>query len=118
MKDYDNFFLPIDDINYAKDYYMNTLGLSLKFDFSSQGMVAFKVGDQEPAIILKDKNIFKNIKPTTWFVVDNVDETYNKLMLKGVNFLTKPFKIKTGMAVEFEDPFGNRLGITDYTTVI
>jgi hypothetical protein len=29
-------------------------------------------------------------------------------------FLSEPFKIKTGMAVEFEDPFGNRLGITDY----
>lgn len=34
---------------------------------------------------------------------------------KGINFLSEPFNIKTGMAVEFNDPFGNRLGITDYT---
>ena len=33
---------------------------------------------------------------------------------KGVKFLSAPFRIRTGNAVEFEDPFGNRLGITDY----
>jgi len=28
--------------------------------------------------------------------------------------LSEPFKIGTGNAVEFEDPFCDRLGITDY----
>ena len=31
-----------------------------------------------------------------------------------IKFLSEPFKIGTGNAVEFEDPFGNRLGVTDY----
>lgn len=78
-------------------------------------MVAYNVGDEEPAIILKDKNMFKDMKPTIWFVVDDVNTEYEKMKEKGIKFLSEPFEILTGNAVEFEDPFGNRLGITDYT---
>jgi predicted enzyme related to lactoylglutathione lyase len=115
MKNYDNFFLGVNDLTKAKKYYETVLGLKLKFDFSSKGMAAFNVGNEEPAIILKDNSIFKNMKPTIWFEVENVKAEYEKLKDKGVNFLSEPFPIQTGLAAEFEDPFGNRLGITDYT---
>lgn len=114
MNNYDNFFLPVDDMEAAKKYYEELLGLNLKFDFSDKGMVAYKVGEEEPAIILKDKKKFADLKPTIWFVVDDVQAAYSEMKNKGVNFLSEPFKIMTGSAVEFEDPFGNRLGITDY----
>ena len=97
----------------AKDFYGNKLGLNLKFDFSDKGMSAFNVDSEEPAIILKDKNKFPDAKPTIWFVVDNVMETYNDLKGKSIRFLSEPFRIRTGNATEFEDPFGNRLEITD-----
>lgn len=115
MKDYDNFFLGVDGIEEGRKFYENVLGLSLKFDFSDRGMVAFKVGNQEPAIILKDLKSFPDIKPTIWFVVDDVKEEYKRLKQKEVKFKSEPFEILTGLAAEFEDPFGNRLGITDYS---
>lgn len=115
MKNYDNFFLGVNNLNNAKEYYESILGLKLKFDFSKKGMIAFNVGNEEPAIILKDEKIFTDIKPTIWFEVENVEEEYKKLLERGVGFLSEPFQIMTGKAVEFEDPFGNRLGITDYT---
>lgn len=115
MKDYDNFFLGVNNLTEAKKFYETVLGLKLKFDFSSKGMVAFNVGDEEPAIILKDTNIFQNMKPTIWFEVKNAQKEYIRLLECGVKFLSEPFQIQTGIAVEFEDPFGNRLGITDYT---
>jgi hypothetical protein len=77
-------------------------------------MIAFKVGDEEPAIILKDINRFPDAKPTIWIVVESVEAEYERLMNKGVTFLGVPYKIGTGNAVEFEDMFGNRLGIADY----
>ncbi|OAA91109.1 VOC family protein [Clostridium coskatii] len=117
MKDYDNFLLPVDSLEKAKDYYGNVLGLDAKFDFSNMGMTAYKVGQQEPAIILKDKSKFPDTKPIIWFVVDDVKAEYEKLKAKGVKFLSEPFEIKTRITVEFEYPFGNRLGITDYTKV-
>ncbi len=113
--DYDNFFLPSGDLKKGKEFYQNLLGLPIKFDFSDMGMVAFKVGDSEPAIILKDTAKFPAAKPTIWFVVDNVRDEYVRLGAKGLKFLSEPYAIHTGMAVEFEDPYGNRLGITDYS---
>ena len=115
MKNYDNFFMGVRNLAEARKYYENILGLELKFDFSQKGMIAFNIGDEEPAIILKDESVFPNMKPTIWFEVDYVENEYNKLKENGVKFLSEPFEIMTGMAVEFEDPFGNRLGITDYT---
>lgn len=114
MLQYDNYFLPVEDMEKAKKYYSNSLGLQVKFDFSDKGMIAYRIGNEEPAIILKDKKKFVDMKPTIWFVVQNVYESYKEMQSKGVVFLTEPFKIGTGTAVEFEDPFGNRLGITDY----
>ena len=111
---YDNFFLPADNLAKAREYYQK-LGLSIKFDFSDRGMLAFKVGGQEPAIILKDTHTFPDTKPTIWFVVDSVVDEYKTLKSKGITFLSEPFEINTGLAVESDDPFGNRLGITDYS---
>jgi len=115
MKDYDNFFLPSGDLKKGKEFYQDLLGLPVKFDFSNMGMIAFKVGNNEPAIILKDTGKFPEAKPTIWFVVEDVQEEHKRLKAKGLRFLSEPFPIQTGLAVEFEDPFGNRLGLTDYS---
>ena len=114
MKAYDNYFIPVNDLSKAKEYYENTLGLSLKFDFSDKGMIAFRIGEEEPAIILKDVNRFPDAKPAIWLEVENVEEEYRRLTGKGVTFLSTPYKIGTGNAVEFDDVFGNRFGIADY----
>ncbi len=112
MKDYDNFFLPASDLDAGKAFYGGVLGLPVKFDFPGAGMTAFAVGRQEPAIILSTRPA---ARPAIWFTVEDVRETYTALRGKGVTFLSEPFAIRTGMAVEFDDPFGNRLGITDYS---
>jgi predicted enzyme related to lactoylglutathione lyase len=114
MKNYDNLFLPAENFEESKKFYSEILGLETKFEFAAQGMVAFKVGNEETAIILKDKTKFPDVKPTIWIEVDDVKELYSQLKLKGVKFLSEPFKIRTGWAVEFIDPSGNNLGITDY----
>lgn len=111
---YDNFFYPTDNMEESKKFYTEILGLSVKFDFSQQGMMAFNVGNEEPAIILKDKRKFPDVKPTVWLEVENVQTLYKELLSKGVTFLSEPFKIRTGWAVEFYDPSGNVIGITDY----
>lgn len=112
LLDYDNFFLPAQDLESAKEFYGNQLGLETKFDFSDKGMIAFKIGKNEPAIIL---STVQHTKPTIWFTVDDVKTTCEYLKEKGVVFLSGPFEIMTGLAVEFNDPFGNKLGITDYS---
>lgn len=111
---YDNFFLPAENFEESKQFFAEVLKLKIKFDFSEIGMIAFSVGDEEPAIILKDKKKFPNTKPTIWIEVDDVKQIYDGLQGKGVSFLSPPFSIRTGWAIEFLDPSGNVLGFTDY----
>lgn len=114
IKNYDNLFLPVDDYEASKLYYSQVLGLNVKFEFAEHGMIAFAVGNEEPAIILKDKTKFPNAKPSIWIEVTDVRALHQEMRDKGVNFLTEPFKIRTGWAVEFTDPSGNVLGFADY----
>lgn len=83
MKNYDNFLLPVNDLKKAMEYYQR-LGLSVKFDFSDFGMIAFKVEKRGPPIILKDTKKFPDAKPTIWFVVDGVRSECLRLKEKGV----------------------------------
>lgn len=112
LKNYDNFFLPASDLGKGRAFYHDVLGLPVKFDFSSHGLLAFQVGDEEPAIILRSH---PNTRPSILFEVEDVRATYAALSARGVKFLAEPYEIQTGLAAEFEDPFGNRLGITDYS---
>lgn len=110
--DYDNFLLPATDLAEAKEFYQDKLGLAIKFDFSERGMIAFSVGGNGPAIILRKAD---NAKPAILFLVENVPEAYAELKEKGMEFLGEPFEIMTGLSVEFADPFGNRFALTDYS---
>lgn len=88
--------------------------MKIKFEFAEQGIIAFCIGNEEPAIILKDKKKFPNTKSTIWIEVLDVKQLYSEMKEKGVTFITEPFKIRTGWAVEFTDPSGNILGFADY----
>lgn len=114
IKNYDNLFLPAKDMEKSKEFYTQILGLKMKFEFEDKGMVAYKVGDEEPAIILKDISMHPDAQATIWLEVENVKAIYEQLRQQGILFLSEPFKIKTGWAAEFTDPSGNRLGLTDY----
>lgn len=115
MKNIDNFFFSADDLNESKKFYTELLGLDIKFDFSPIGLMAFRIGQDKPAIILKAKSSFPDASPSLWLEVADVKASYEELKAKGVRFLSEPFEIRTGWAVEFLDPSGNCLGITDYT---
>jgi predicted enzyme related to lactoylglutathione lyase len=115
IKGLDNIFLSVKNLDRAKKFYNETLGLNVKFDFPDRGMSAFELGNAEPAVILKDINKFKETPAVFWLEVDNVKTTYETLKSKGVKFFSEPFEIKTGFAVEFEDLDGNKIGITDYS---
>lgn len=114
IKNYDNLFLPVKDMEKSKEFYTQILGLKIKFEFKDKGMTAYKIGNEEPAIILKDLSLYPNAQSTIWLEVKDVRTIYNQLKQQDILFLSEPFRIKTGWAVEFSDPSGNRLGFTDY----
>ena len=74
----------------------------------------FRVGNEEAAIILKERKKFPDMVPTLWIEVEDVRAKYAALQGRNIRFLSEPFRIRTGWAVEFVDPSGNRLGLVDY----
>ena len=115
IKDLDNIFLPVKDLEKAKKFYHETLGLTTKFDFPEKGISAFNIGKSEPALILKDIHTYPAKPALFWFVVEDVKASYEHLKSKNIEFCSEPFEIKTGYAVEFMDIDGNKIGITDYS---
>jgi len=110
----DNFFLPAHSLQESRRFYANTLELPVKFDFSERGLLAFRVGNDEAAVILKDSTKFPDAKAALLLHVTDVQQFYNELLAKGVTFTKKPYKMNTGWAAELQDPSGNVIGITDY----
>lgn len=83
IKNYDNLFLPAKDMEKSKEFYTQILGLKMKFEFEDKGMVAYKVGDEEPAIILKDISMHPDAQATIWLEVENVKAIYEQLRQQG-----------------------------------
>lgn len=111
----DNFFLPASNLQESRRFYANTLELSVRFDFSERGLLAFRVGNDEAAIVLKDSTRYPDAKPALLLHVTDVQQFYGELLAKGVTFTKRPYKINTGWAAELLDPAGNVIGITDYS---
>lgn len=110
----DNFFLPASNLQESRRFYACILGLSVRFDFSERGLLAFRVGNDEAAIILKDSARFPDAKSALLLQVTDVRRFFSELLAKGVTFTKRPYRINTGWAAELLDPSGNVIGITDY----
>lgn len=112
----DNYFLPAADLEQSRQFYAGVLGLPLKFDFSDRGLLAFRAGDGEPAIILKDSRRYPDARPALMLQVADVRQVCRELEQQGVVLSKPPYRIKTGWAAELHDPSGNAIGLTDYLT--
>lgn len=82
----DNFFYPVDNIEESLVFYKDVLELPIKFDFRERGMIAFKIGQEEAAIIVKEKSKFPESKACVWIEVENVNVMYKTLLIKNVRF--------------------------------
>lgn len=114
--DYDSIFLEARDIEKSRKFYEQLFELEAKEDFGDFGLVALNIGKQGPKIVLRESNSHGTSQPTIWFKVDNVNRLYQKFRSVELEFITEPFQVQNGWAVEFYDPAGNRLGITDCKT--
>lgn len=57
----------------------------------------FRVGNEEAAIILKERKKFPDMAPTLWIEVEDVRAKYAVLQGRNIHFLGEPFRIRTGM---------------------
>jgi catechol 2,3-dioxygenase-like lactoylglutathione lyase family enzyme len=49
----DNVLLDVGDLEAARGFYGGRLGLGVKFDFPEAGIVGFRLGDEEPGLLVR-----------------------------------------------------------------
>jgi catechol 2,3-dioxygenase-like lactoylglutathione lyase family enzyme len=104
--------LYVSNLERAKKFYEETLGLEKKYEYPSY--VGFECGGIEIGLIpkLEKRQKIRPLSPPVNFLVDNVERVYTELKQRGVNF-TKELHEEPwgGKQATFKDPDGNTLEI-------
>jgi predicted enzyme related to lactoylglutathione lyase len=104
--------IKVTDIKNATNFYRDVLGLKIKNEWSNY-VIFDLAGTATLAIMLGGKKGRKEGAPNIYLAVENVDEEYEKLKTKGVNFVEPPKKqYWGGYAALFADPDENLLYLT------
>src|SRR6266545_3391658 len=103
----DNVLFDVGDLDGARRFYGELLGLQEKFVFPQVGLVCFRLGDEEPGLLVRGGGAEPappRPSPRLWLEVRDA----------GVDLLDEPRELRTGWVVELSDPWGNVIGLTDY----
>ncbi|MFJ3956765.1 VOC family protein [Arthrobacter sp. NPDC090010] len=115
----DNIVLDVADVGEARRFYGELLGLAEKCYFPEAGVVGYRIGREEPGLVLRQRPggaLTEGRGPRLWLEVVDAEEAAAELTLAGVAIINGPLKIRTGMVVEVADPFGNVIGVVDYSS--
>ncbi len=106
--------VPVADQNRALDFYTDKLGFTIitdqPFD-EKQRWIELRVPKAETRVVLftmeGDEKRIGSFMPAT-FACDDIDQTYEELSKRGVEFEGKPQKQPWGTYAMFKDSEGNR----------
>jgi predicted enzyme related to lactoylglutathione lyase len=113
----DNVLLDVGDLEVARGFYGGRLGLGVKFDFPEAGVVGFRLGDEEPGLLVRAGDVPlgpPRPSPRLWLEVADARAAGAALAAAGVTLIAEPTELRTGWLVEVADPWGNVIGLTDY----
>ncbi len=113
----DNVMLAVGDLQQARQFYEATLGLPVKFALPEAGIVGYRLGPEEPGLMIRVQALQPSPPrdtPRVWLEVKDARAAAAALRQRGAHILGQPMEILTGWAVEVADPWGNVLGLTDY----
>jgi predicted enzyme related to lactoylglutathione lyase len=116
---FDNVLLPVGNLAEAVGFYERA-GFAVGLRFDEGGIALLKVGGETPGILLRVEEGLGHRpppwpSPRVWLEVPDAQAAARELADAGITPLDEPFPVATGWTVEFADPWGNVLGLTDYS---
>ncbi|CAL9508097.1 hypothetical protein SUDANB58_03597 [Streptomyces sp. enrichment culture] len=116
---FDNVLLPVGDLAQAVAFYERA-GFPVAFRLDEAGIALLKVGGETPGLLLRAEEEFGRRpppwpSPRVWLEVPDARTAADALRDAGIPPLDEPFRGATGWTVEFADPWGNVIGLTDYS---
>ncbi|WP_320778171.1 VOC family protein [Streptomyces sp. CRN 30] len=115
---FDNVLLPVGDLAEAVGFYERA-GFDVGFRLDEAGIALLKVGGETPGILLRHEDGLGHRpppwpSPRVWLEVPDAKAAARALTGAGIPPAEGPFSTATGWTVEFADPWGNVVGLTDY----
>ncbi|NUP78403.1 MAG: VOC family protein [Nonomuraea sp.] len=101
----DNVLVGVGDLARAKEFYGGVLGLREKF--STEQLALFAIGGERPGLLVRVQDPSPG-SMRVWLEVPDARAVAADLGIE-------PFEVFTGWTVEVPDPWGNVVGLTDYT---
>ncbi|MFD6189836.1 VOC family protein [Streptomyces sp. NPDC060275] len=116
---FDNVLLPVGDLAEAVGFYERA-GFPVAYRLDEAGIALLKVGVETPGLLLRAEEEFGRQPPMwpsarVWLEVTDARVAARALRDAGVPPLDEPFPVATGWTIEFTDPWGNVIGLTDYS---
>jgi catechol 2,3-dioxygenase-like lactoylglutathione lyase family enzyme len=115
----DNVLFAVGDVLQARRFYSDILGLSEAFAFPEAGIVGYQLGGEEPGLLIRhDPELAPGPPLTTprlWLEVPDAHAAETALHERGVDPIGPVRELRTGFVIEIADPWGNVIGLTDYT---
>ena len=115
----DNVLFEVGDILAARRFYTDVLGLTEAFSFEEAGIVGYKLGSEEPGLLIRlDPDLQPGPPlrtPRLWLEVPDAHVAEALLRERGSEPIERAKQLRTGFVVEVADPWGNVIGLTDYT---
>ncbi|MFF7332926.1 VOC family protein [Streptomyces sp. NPDC090306] len=116
---FDNVLLPVGDLGVAVDFY-ERVGFTVGFRVDEAGIASLKVGGETPGLLLRvEEGLAQRVPPwpatRVWLEVPDARAAGREVTDAGVPLLDEPMSTATGWTVEIADPWGNVVGLTDYT---
>ncbi|MFD4524531.1 VOC family protein [Streptomyces sp. NPDC058470] len=116
---FDNVLLPVGNLDEAVSFYERA-GFPVAFRLDEAGIALLKVGKETPGLLLRLDEELSRRAPVwasvrVWLEVRDARAVAGMLVAAGVETLDAPFPGATGWTVEIADPWGNVVGLTDYS---
>lgn len=114
----DNIVIDVSDLDQARHFYGTILGLTERYAFPDRGVIGYRIGEEQPGLIVRTRSTANHAGgcgPQIWLEVKNAADAAGHLATRGAVPLGPAIKIKTGWVIEVADPFGNVIGLADYT---
>jgi catechol 2,3-dioxygenase-like lactoylglutathione lyase family enzyme len=115
----DNVLFAVGDVLQARRFYSDILGLPEAFAFPEAGIVGYKLGGEEPGLLIRlDPDLPPGpplATPRLWLEVPDAHAAEKALHSKGVDPIGPVRELRTGFVIEIADPWGNVIGLTDYS---
>jgi predicted enzyme related to lactoylglutathione lyase len=102
--------IPVTDMNRAREFYEDVLGLAVSDEMMGGKWIEYKVGDHALAIANVGEQWMPSDQGTSAALeVENFEQTISELRRRGVRFAAEPFETPCCHMAVVQDPDGNKL---------